>query len=676
MLDLTTIRPVVSHQPTVVARGRSVPRWSGIRALALALAVFTASAGGATVAQPASPPSIDRARLEAFVDRTVAAAMRSDRIPGVSVAIVDGSGPLLIKGYGIAAPGRAVNANTLFPVQSISKTMVWIALMQLVERGKINLDDPVNAHLPVALRIPDEGFKQPILIRHLMSHTAGFEDSDLGHLFVDRAERLQPLQTYLATHRVHRVREPGRVVVYSNYGGALGGAVVSQVTGMAWEDYAEQKILRPLGMGEATFRQPYPAERARAQVLPAPMPADVAARLTDGFRRGAQGPEVGPREFTADVPAGALVASPTNMAAYMRALLDPDLMQRTGVLKARTLLDMRTPLVVGPAGFGDVRHGFEPVALPGGIDAFGHGGDSLYQVATMTLVPSLGLGVFVSANAASGRPLTMALRERLVAEFYGAGLAPPVYGPGALAEARSHAGDYRVLRRAYFRTERGIFDLLRDTVSVSAAPNGDLRFGSLVGGSRAFAPLGNGVYRDKTNSERVAFRPLNGRMALFDPYRVVASERIGYFDSPAWDLLIIALTLVAAAAAVVHAGLGLIARRADAGFERYAVAASAASATAWLVGFGLFGAMLVKGLTATDAVEIMWWYPPSVLIWACWTFAVAVLLTFVALPSLAVLGRPDGWCGWRKGVHAAVLLIFVACAATLWRLGFIGFSGW
>jgi CubicO group peptidase (beta-lactamase class C family) len=647
----------------------------GFKTLGLVLVLVFLTAAVA-VAEPASPPAIDRARLETFVDRTVAAAMRDDKIPGVSVAIVDRSGPLLIKGYGIAAPGRAVDADTLFPMQSISKTMVWIALMQLVEQGKTSLDDPVNAHLPAGLRIPDEGFKQPILIRHLMSHTAGFEDSDLGHLFVDRPERLQSLQTYLATHRVHRVREPGRVVVYSNFGGALGGAIVSQVSGMPWEDYAEQKILRPLGMGEATFRQPYPAQLAKARGLPPPMAPDVAARLTDGFRRGAKGPEVGPREFTADVPAGALVASATNMAAYMRALLDPDLMQRTGVLKAQTLLDMRAPLVPGPAGFGDVRHGFEPVSLPGGIDAFGHGGDSLYQVATMSLVPSLGLGVFVSTNSANGRPLTMALRERLAAEFYGATLAPPVYGPGAAADARSHEGDYRYLRRAYFRTERGIFDLLRDTVSVSAAPNGDLRIGSFVGGSRAYVPLGDGVYRDKTSSERVAFRRLNGRMAFFDPYRVMAAEPIGYFDSPGWDLVIIGLTLLAATAVVIGAGLRLFARRAEAGFERYAVAASTASAAAWLAGFGLFGAMLVKALTATDIVEIMWWYPPATLIWACWAFAAAAALTLAALPGLAVVGRPNGWPAWRKGAHAVTLLIFLACAATLWRLRFVGFSGW
>jgi len=644
--------------------------------MALALGIFAAFAGGATLAQPASTPTIDRARLEAFVDRTVGAAMHGDHIPGVSVAIVDRSGPLLIKGYGIAAPGRAVNADTLFPMQSISKTMVWIALMQLVEQGRISLDDPINAHLPAALRIPDEGFKSPILVRHLMSHTAGFEDSDLGHLFVDHAERLSPLRTYLATHRVHRVREPGTVVVYSNYGGALGGAIVSQVTGMSWEDYAEQKILRPLGMGEATFRQPCPADLARARGLPAPMSPDVKALLTDGYRRGAEGPEVGPREFTADVPAGALVASATNVAAYMRALLDPDLMQQTGVLKAQTLLEMRTPLVIGPAGFGDVRHGFEPVSLPGGIDAFGHGGDSLYQVATVTLIPTRGLGVFVATNSANGRPLTMALRERLVEEFYGAKPAPPVYGPAALAEARSHEGDYRYLRRAYFRTEHGISDLLRDTVSVSATPNGDLRFSSLLGGVQQFAPLGNGVYRDTASSARVAFRPLNGGMGLFDPYHVVAAERIGYFDSPAWDLLIIGLTLAAAAATVARAGLRLTTRVAGAGFERYAVAASTTSAMAWLVGFGLFGAMLVRGLTATDAVEIMWWYPPPVLIWACWTFAAAAVLTLAALPGLAVIGRSNGWGFWRKGAHVVMLTIFVACAATLSRLGFIGFSGW
>jgi CubicO group peptidase (beta-lactamase class C family) len=621
-------------------------------------------------------PSIDPAHLEAFVDATVREAMRQDDIAGVSVAIVDRSGPLLIKGYGIAAPGRVVDADTLFPVQSISKTMVWIALMQLIEQGMIRLDDPVNLHLPVHLQIPEEGFQKAILIRDLIGHTSGFEDSALGHLFVQRAERLLPLEAYLARFRVHRAREPGTIHVYSNYGAALGGAIVAHVSGMAWEDYAEQRIIQSLGMGAATFRQPYSQDLARAHGLPPPMPQLTEAHLTDGFRRGTAGLEAAAREFTSDVPAGALVASPTNMAAYMNALLNPQVMELAGVLKAQTLLSMRTPFFNGPAGFGDMRYGFEPFALPGDLEAFGHGGDSVYQVASMTLIPSRGLGIFIAANTASGRGLTVRLRQQLALKFLGAELASPVYGPLARREAASYVGDYRNLRRAYFRTERGLYDLLIGAMSVSAAPNGDLKVSSLLNEPRFLVPMGGGVYRDSKGPERIAFRPLNRQIGLFEPYADTAWERIGYFESPGWAILIIALTLVAAIAAMGSAIRRIAARRRDAGFENYAALIVTASAVAWLTGFALFAMFLAKGLTSSNVAEIMWWYPSVALICSCWAFAVAAALTLASVPGLAVVARSNHWSVWRRGAHALEVLIFIACAATFWRLGFIGFSGW
>lgn len=91
-------------------------------------------------------------------------------------------------GYGAAAvaPYRKADADALFRVGSISKTLVWIAVMQLVEQGKLSLDDPINDRLPPALQVPDEGFTKPILVRHLMTHTAGFEDSTEAFLFTIR----------------------------------------------------------------------------------------------------------------------------------------------------------------------------------------------------------------------------------------------------------------------------------------------------------------------------------------------------------------------------------------------------------------------------------------------------------------------------------------------------------
>ena len=663
-------------RPVLAIPGGATRRCLHSITAAMLFAILSPSPSFAESDGPSTTSSIDPAQLDTFVDETVRTAMRQDDIAGVSIAIVDRSGPILVKGYGIAAPGRAVDADTLFPMQSISKTMVWISLMQLVEQGKIRLDDPVNLHLPAGLRIPVDGFRKPVLIRDLIDHTSGFEDSALGHLFVQRAESLLPLETYLARFRVHRAREPGTVQVYSNYGAALGGAIVARVSGMAWEDYVEQRIIQPLGMGAATFRQPYSEDLAKAHGLPPPMPQVVETHLTDGFRRGGAGLEAAAREFTSDVPAGALVASSTNMAAYMGALLNPQVMERAGVLKAQTLLSMRTPIFNGAAGFGDMRSGFQAIALPGDLEAFGHGGDSIYQVASMTLIPSRGLGIFVAANTASGRGLTIRLRQDLATKFLGATLAPPVYGSQAYREAASFAGDYRNLRRAYFRTERGLYDLLIGAIAVSAAPNGDLMIGSFLDKPRLLVPMSDGVYRDIKGPERIAFRPLNGQTGLYEPYLHTAWERVGYFESPGWAILVIVLTLFAAVVALGGAFRRIVVRRPAEGFEIYAARVVAAGAVAWLTGFALFAMFLAKGLTASNIAEIMWWYPSAALICSCWAFAAAAALTVASVPSLAVVARSNDWSTWRRGAHALEVLIFIACAATFWRLGFIGFSGW
>src|SRR5215208_5627747 len=165
--------------------------------------------------------------LEAFVDGVVGAYMSHDQIAGVQVAVVRNGETLLVKGYGIDSvePRRLVDPNeSLFRIGSISKTLTWISLMQLAERGRLRLDDPINAHLPAELDVPDEGFEHPIRIVDLMNHAAGFEDLLQG-LFVDENAPLLSLSEQLRERRPHRVREPGRRMAYSNYGAALAGAI-------------------------------------------------------------------------------------------------------------------------------------------------------------------------------------------------------------------------------------------------------------------------------------------------------------------------------------------------------------------------------------------------------------------------------------------------------------------
>ena len=150
----------------------------------------------------------DLPNLESFVDGVVGGFMTQQRIAGAEVAVVRDGETLLVKGYGIDSvePRRAVDPNeSLFRLGSISKTFTWLSIMQLAERGKLKLDDPINDHLPDELDIPDEGFEKPIRIIDLMNHTAGFEDILQG-LFVAGDATPLSLKEQLKQRRPHRVR--------------------------------------------------------------------------------------------------------------------------------------------------------------------------------------------------------------------------------------------------------------------------------------------------------------------------------------------------------------------------------------------------------------------------------------------------------------------------------------
>jgi CubicO group peptidase (beta-lactamase class C family) len=644
-----------------------------LRALALAGSLLLCASAPAW-AQPRAktPPAasvqraIDPVRLEAFVDGAVDEAMRAQKIAGVSVAIVDRQGPLLAKGYGMAGPGRPANADTLFRVGSISKTGVWIALMQLVEQGKIKLDDPVNDHLPPALRIPEEGFRQPILIRHLMTHSPGFEDSALGHLFLLDPRALQPLDVYLQTHRVHRVRPAGEVAVYSNYGAALAGAIVAQESHLAWQDYAEQRIFRPLGMQTASYREPYPEAVAAARGLPAPLAKGVADKVSAGylFRGGRLDPM--PWEYVSQVaPAGALSASANDMTRYMAALLDPDALERAGVLRSDTAREMREPMLANHPDLGAWRHGFMTFRLPGGRIAFGHGGDLIYQHAIMIISPDLGVAIFAAVNTPSGVRLLQHLPQEIIAHYFGDEAVVRAALPAS--ESAQYAGTYRVLRRPYFRTEAGLYKLI-GARAIAAAANGDL-VAAGADGVRRFVPVAKGLFQAIDGPERLAFAAVNGRMRAFDFSSTSPADRIGFFETANWLFLILSLAGIVGLWGVIS---GL--RRAFARAETPAALIVDALAALWLVAIGAFATALTPWLADQSAVVFA--YPGQILPTACWLLLAAAIATPAALLALLFLMRPKTWSAMRWTRAGAALAVFAAASVTLQSFGLLGFSGW
>jgi CubicO group peptidase (beta-lactamase class C family) len=619
----------------------------------------------------AAAPVFNAPVVEAYVDGAMRQAMDSNQVAAATVAIVKDGQVLLAKGYGLARATpkpMAADADTLFQIASISKTPVYIAIGQLAEAGKLKFDDPVNTHLPPALRIPDQGFQRPILIRHLMTHSAGFEDSALGHLFVDKPERLSTLTAYLQKYRVNRVREPGVQTSYSNYSLALLGAVIEHVSKTDFPTYMETRILRPLGMLRSTYRDSFDPALGKRMGLPAPMePAAAADRTQQLARDGASWKELG-SEYTGMIaPAGGLHASANDMARYALALADPARLEIAGVLKAQTFATLLTPGVKLP---GTEHHGFMHYWLGNGHQGFGHGGAMAFGASDLIIVPSLKLGIFVSTNGRGGFAFANDLVRRLLADFAPGTDAPVVRNAATKSMANEMAGDWIFNRRSWNRTEAGItvFDA---GVSVTPQANGDILFGSVIGDTNRYEPIGDGVWRSvKRGSHLIFAKDANGTPTIWTGTGTGSAVRAGLFQRPLWLLILFGLTLTGATAATLRGLWTLRTTLRSPRMVQLADGATLATSLSWAIGLGGHFTVLI-GAIADDGASLLFSYPGPMR-WIAWVIAAAAGLSLVAL----VLSFAGGWAvSWAKVRRMALVLLFAMAALTSWMIGLAGFSG-
>ena len=603
--------------------------------------------------------------LEAFVDGVVGGFMAQQQIAGAQVAVVRDGETLLVKGYGIDSvePRRAVDPNeSLFRIGSISKTFTWLSLMQLAERGKLKLDDPINDHLPDELDVPDEGFAKPIRIIDLMNHTAGFEDILQG-LFAAEDAPLLPLKEQLRQRRPHRVREPGKLMVYSNYSAALAGAIVAQVSGVEYESYVEQNIIVPLGLAHTTFREIYQPTEG----LPQPMSPALAAHLSQNIeaRNGAW--QAIPHEHIVSMaPAGAAVSTAGDMARYMLALLDPRRLEATGVLKAETFAQMREPSFQSAPGMPAVHHGFFNAPLGTtqrlAVDNLSHGGSTLHFRSFLVVTDDLGgqgtLGVFVTANSASGAAMVQAVAERILAKYFASWPQPePRVPEGGASRAREYAGQYRPARRSYTQFEQ-ILNV--GTINVTATQEGYLVI-AIGGPPLRFVEIGKDLFRQANGDATIAF-VRNERGAISDLVAYIGTvERVAFFASPQWLALVVIATLLTCLGVLLGA------------MRRRSADAITGIAIAWLTFIVLIVVWVLPFSAPQAQDQFVYGYPQPLLKLALAVGVVATGLSVLGIATLVPVWRERAWPIGRRLRHTAAVALFVVLVATLLQWNAIGF---
>ncbi len=612
---------------------------------------------------PAVPRAIDAADLSAYVDGLVDAGMQSEGIAGVTVAVVDRQGPLLLRGYGIAEqePRRPVTPDrTLFRIASISKTFTYLLGLKLVDSGRLKLDAPVNEYLPAALKLPDDGFK-PVLVRHLFTHTAGYEDSVMGHLFHDRAADVTTLNTYLLNHRPKRVREPGVHAVYSNYSVALLGAIVARIDGVDFETLAERRLFAPMGMMLTTFREPLLAGDPR-RVGP-----QFEGLWSQGYERSGGGFKPQKFEFIAQVaPAGGASSDAADMARYLRMMINGGTLDGVAVLSPSEFARLQgEPLFRNAPNGTGFSYGFFKRRY-GQVDSLEHGGATNWFHSNFVAVPALGVGIFVSTNTGTGRKFAAELPEKILARYFAQARPAPLPAKLEKFDSARFLGDYFSERSNYTSAEKL---LLNTPATIALGPDGlTLRAN---GESSLWLPEGGLRFREAEGDGHMTFIAENsGAIVGFanaGGHNVYA--RAGFFDQTLSLQIALGLALACSILVLVGAWRGRNRKlrdhkHRDSPAVRRATLWLRSAAGIWLVFIAIFAYAMIK--IVGDTTEAFYRFPGLWLTVALWLSPLAMIMSLICLLRLPAAWGAREWTWWRKSKHTFVVATYVFACWTLW----------
>ena len=492
---------------------------------------------------PTPPPAPVAVNLTAedlgpFLDGLMNAELTQHDIAGAVITVVKDGQILLCKGFGYSDFARrqtVVPDRTLFRPGSITKLFTGIAVMQLVEAGKIDLDRDINDYLD--FKVPAT-FMQPITMRNLLTHTAGF-DQRMRNLFVSRREELQPLRDYLIAEMPDRLFSPGAVPAYSNYGLALAGYIVERVSGVPFKEYVRYQIFRPLQMNHSSFDQP--------------LPEDLLPDMSNGYNT-ASGPPGG-FEFVQAVPAGALSSTGYDMGRFMGALLNQGALEGAQILNPDSLQKMEDRVLVLDPSLNAMGLVFME-RRPSGPRIIGHVGDTVYFHSDLILIPEHKVGFFVSLNSAGNDGKLN--QEEIVHAFLDRYYPAPAATTQPIA-SQSKDGDlvkgfYQISRRSDSTFLRSL--ALANQANVTADPNGVLTIDSFKDsrGSpirwQEIAPL---IYREINGEKLIGFRHgQNEKIADLVPGPIAVFQKVSLTQSRPFVLWLIgpALGFIALTAAL------------------------------------------------------------------------------------------------------------------------------
>jgi CubicO group peptidase (beta-lactamase class C family) len=494
---------------------------------------------------------LDAEDLSAWLDGRIPYALKSGDIAGAVVVVVKDGKVLFEKGYGYADVAAKVPMDaqkSMVRIGSTSKLFTWTAVMQLVQRGEIDLDRNVNDYLD--FKIP-ETYGKPITMRMLMNHRAGFEEGLKDILATDPAQ-FQSNEKYLKEHPRPILFPPGTVPAYSNYGAALAGYIVQRVSGEPYEVYVGRHIFQPLGMRHSTMVQP--------------LPDKFKPFAAKGYRT-ASDEAPSPFELVTTSPAGSASLTAADMARFMLAHLQQGSFNDHAILDPATTALMHSPSESGLPGFATMAHGFFSDTR-NGQTVIGHGGDTIVFHTELDLLPQAGVGIFYSFNSRGKDNAVYVARQQIFDGFMdryfpGAPMIDPPALASAANDAKQMAGRYQSSRRVEHGFLSALY-LLSQTV-ITANPDGTITVpDELSGGSIAYREVAPQRWRQVGGTHELALSQIDGVKTVSDSENPVSVlQQAQFLHSAPLNLTVLALSFLVLLCTLLSWPLAAVLRRAD-----------------------------------------------------------------------------------------------------------------
>jgi CubicO group peptidase (beta-lactamase class C family) len=640
---LTTVGPAIA-QENRVASGRNVP----------------------TAPSLAQGPT-DPAELESFLDGLLAQEMEEFHIAGAAVSVVKDGKLFFAKGYGYADIEKGIPVDpeqTLFRIGSGTKPFTWTAIMQLVEQGKLDLDADINTYLD--FRIPDT-YPQPITLRHLLTHTAGFEDLHVDMVTL-KGEDLVPAREWLASHIPARVFPPGECAAYSNYGTALAGYIVARVSGQSYDQYIQEHILDPLGMVHSTAHWP--------------LPADLRGRESVGYMYADSAFQVFPDLIgqPAIWPAGGMRVSVTDMARFMMAHLqggrydDATILERR-ILKESTMQQMHTTLYTPDPRLLGTAYGFFDFS-DNGQWTIGHSGTAEPMHSMMLLLPHQNLGVFVIYNSDGSRDLInqhFGFQRAFFDHYYPAPAVEPIQPPADFPErAGLFEGTYRITGLGSYTTLEKLQELMGSTVEIKDSGDGALLFAT---------PWGEWRF---VEVEPLYFRQVDGQFAIVfheddrghithmftNITPMYAYEKLNWYETPGFNMPLLLVCILGFLSMLPVALVRAIRNRLTNNDQKSAPR-GARVANGIILGICVLNLLFMVG-------QLLWGQPVDFGIPLIYKVVLGLGVLSAVLTAGALVYTALAWKNsyWGVAFRAYYTLVTVAAVAFVWFLNTWNLLGW